>query len=453
MKLNRLVLPQNPVAISPWNWVHNFMIVQFILQIMLLFPQFGAARVVMRVAAFGISFALLFIIPANGRKHPSVNWAIAILGIMILEFFFHPDMSTLFAGLAQCALYASIIAPVFWVTRLNITLKSFYWLILIIWSFHTLSSIVGVLQVLYPGYFQGALSTAIQSGAYGGENLKIVLANGESIYRPQGLTDVPGGAATAGFYSLLLSAGIAVSRTNLFLRLTCLLSATAGFFCIYLSQVRSILIVSIVCLICFFAFLLKQGQLGKLTWLPPVVVGIGISVYAWAAKVGGESTTERISTLTAKSAGDVYYENRGKFLETTIEWAFQNPLGFGLGRWGPIADYFGDRFNPIIRPIWVEIQWTAWLVDGGIPMIIVYMGAILAAMKAVWLVVGRGLKTELIVWGALILAYDVGAIVTTFNYPLFIGQGGMEFWILNTAFYTAAVNSKQKFNEVPHSYR
>ena len=37
------------------------------------------------------------------------------------------------------------------------------------------------------------------------------------------------------------------------------------------------------------------------------------------------------------------------------------------------------------------------------------------------------------------LAYDVGAVALTFNYPLFIGQGGMEFWLLNAALFTAAV--------------
>ncbi len=437
MRVNRLVTPINSPA-NALGALHYFMIGQFILQIMLLFPVFGAARVVMRVASFAISIAFLFLIPRNGRKHPSVNWAIAVMVIMILEFFFHPDMSTLLAGLAQCALYLGIIAPVFWVTRLNINLKSFYWLILIIWGFHTISSIVGTLQVLYPGQFQTELSTAIQGSVFGGENLKIVLANGETVFRPQGLTDTPGGAATAGFYALLLSAGIAVSQTNLVVRLICLFSATAGFFCIYLSQVRSILVVAIICLIAFFAFLIRQGQLQKVTWLAPVATGIGLSAFAWAARIGGESTTDRVSTLTAKSAGEVYYENRGGFLDSTIEWAFTNPLGFGLGRWGPIGGYFGDRFNPMIRPLWVEIQWTAWLVDGGIPMIIVYVGAILVTMQAIWSIINRAVKPELIIWGSLILAYDVGAMATTFNYPLFIGQGGMEFWILNIAFYTAA---------------
>jgi len=452
MRVNRLAPVENLSQTSSWNWIHSFMVIQFALQILLLFPQFGAARVVMRVLSFAISLALIFVIPANGRKHPSVNWAIAVLGIMCLQFFFHPDMSTLLAGLAQCALYLGIIAPVFWVTRLNMTLKSFYWLILIIWSFHTLSSIMGVLQVLYPGYFQTILSTSVQSGNLGGENLKIVLASGESIFRPQGLTDVPGGAASAGYYALLLSTGIAVYRSNLFLRLVCLVSASAGFFCIYLSQVRSVLVLAIVGLVCFFGFLIKQGYIGKISWMAPIAAGVAVFIFGLAARLGGESTTDRISTLTAKGAGDVYYENRGTFLEFTLDFALKNPWGFGLGRWGTIGDYFGDRFNPIIRPIWVEIQWTAWVVDGGVPMVIAYVGAIFMAMQVIWSIISREVKADLVVWGSLILAYDVGAVAITFNYPLFIGQGGMEFWILNTAFFTA-VATRQRLHEISHNHR
>jgi hypothetical protein len=449
MRVNRLAPAENLGQKSSWNWIHSFMVGQFILQILLLFPQFGAARVVMRVLSFAISLGLLFVIPATGHKHPSVNWAIAVLGIMVVQFFFHPDMSTLLAGLAQCALYLGIIAPVFWVTRLNMTLKSFYWLILIIWSFHTVSSIVGVLQVLYPSYFQTILSTSIQSSG-GGEGLKIVLANGETIFRPQGLTDVPGGAASAGYYALLLSTGIAIYRSNFFLRLVCLVSASAGFFCIYLSQVRSILVLAVVALISFFGFLIKQGYAKKVSWMVPVATGIAVFMFSLASKYGGESTTDRLSTLTAKGAGEVYYENRGTFLESTLDFALKNPLGSGLGRWGTIGDYFGDRFNPIIRPIYVEIQWTAWVIDGGVPMVIAYLGAIFMAMQVIWSVISREVKADLVIWGSLILAYDVGAVAITFNYPLFIGQGGMEFWILNTAFY--AVTTRQRSYEISHNY-
>jgi hypothetical protein len=131
------------------------------------------------------------------------------------------------------------------------------------WGFHTLSASFGVLQVYFPGQFQPYLSTAIQNSTYGGENLLITLANGAQVYRPMGLTDQPGGAATAGFYALLLGVGIALREGNQILRIACMGSAGIGLFCIYLSQVRSILVFSGICLVCLAVVLLRQGNLGN----------------------------------------------------------------------------------------------------------------------------------------------------------------------------------------------
>jgi hypothetical protein len=41
--------------------------------------------------------------------------------------------------------------------------------------------------------------------------------------------------------------------------------------------------------------------------------------------------------------------------------------------------------------------------------------------------------------GAMVFAYDVGALAMTFNYPIFISQSGLEFWILNACLFAAWV--------------
>jgi hypothetical protein len=38
----------------------------------------------------------------------------------------------------------------------------------------------------------------------------------------------------------------------------------------------------------------------------------------------------------------------------------------------------------------------------------------------------------------LIVAYDMAVLAVTFNYPIFIGSGGMEFWFLNALLFAAA---------------
>jgi hypothetical protein len=427
------------------GWIHLFLLTQFLLQILLLFPQFGAARAAMRIAAFGGSLFLLVWIPGSGRKIPAQTAAACVMFLLLLQFCFHTSMNTVMGGLAHCALYLAILGPLFWVSRLKITTNSFLWLIYLLWGFHTLSSIFGVLQVLYPGEYQPFLSTAIQNSEFRGEGLKIILANGIEVFRPMGLTDTPGGAATAGFYTLLLGVGIALQQKNPLFRIAGIASSVIGLFCIYLSQVRSILIFSIICLIVLAVVLLRQGRVAIATTMVTGMVGIFATVFAWAVRVGGEQTLARILSLTADNAGTVYQQNRGGFLEDTIYNLLpQYPLGAGLGRWGPLNGYFGENWNTFTRPLWAEIQWTGWLYDGGVPLILLYVAAILLICRQVWGITQDRTLGDLAFWAGVIFAYNVGAIAVTFNYPLFIGQGGMEFWLLNATLVVAALRAKSE---------
>jgi hypothetical protein len=83
--------------------------------------------------------------------------------------------------------------------------------------------------------------------------------------------------------------------------------------------------------------------------------------------------------------------------------------------------------------------------DGGILLIIAYVVAILVTCYTTYeIAINRNLG-DFGLWGGLILSYNIGAIATCFNYPLFISQGGMEFWLLNTALFVAA-NHHQSVN-------
>jgi hypothetical protein len=339
-------------------------------------------------------------------------------------------------------MYAAILAPLFWVRRLRITSKGFQWLIFMMWSFHTLSASFGVLQVYFPGKYQPYISTAIQNSKLGVSALMIKLADGSLVPRPMGLTDTPGGAATAGFYALLLGVGIALRDRNPILRLACMGSAAIGLFCIYLSQLRSILIFAGVCLICLAVVLLRQGKFGKVTVMTVGVIALVVATFTWAVTVGGESTVARLSSLVNDRADAVYHQHRGYFLEETIKVLLpQYPLGAGLGRWGMMNSYFGNNSNPLTKSIWVEIQWTGWLIDGGVPLIIAYVAALVQACLTAWKIAISRQLGDFTGWGGLIFAYNIGALAITFNYPLFIGQSGMEFWLLNSALLMAAHHS------------
>ena len=81
--------------------------------------------------------------------------------------------------------------------------------------------------------------------------------------------------------------------------------------------------------------------------------------------------SKRLQTLVADDPGKVYHSNRGHFLEDTIYNQLpEYPVGAGLARWGMMNRYFADKDDLLTPPLWVEIQWTGWLYDGGIPLIL-----------------------------------------------------------------------------------
>jgi hypothetical protein len=444
MQKSSRALPLASVQIpwASWDWAHAFILLQFLLQILLLFPQFGVLRVFMRTANFFVSLGFLALLPGPGLKHPAKKAAIAAIAVLVLQLFLNTGLNGFVVGVASVALNLAIIAPLFWASRLKTTFEGFLWLVRLIWGFHALSSVFGILQVYYPGKYQPYLSTTIQNTGSGGKNLMITLANGVETFRPMGLTDQPGGAGISGFYTLLLGIGIALQAKNPLFRLAGAASAVIGLFCIYLSQVRSILIWAVLCLVVLGIVLLRQRKFAQVTALSTGGVLLFTSVFTWAVAVGGTKTFERVMSLFADNPQTIYQQNRGGFLQDTIYNLLpEYPLGAGLGRWGPLNFYFGETSNPLTQPLWAEIQLTGWLYDGGVPLIIAYAVALAITCHLVWKLANNSKLGEIGFWAALVFAYDIGSLVICFNYPLFIGTGGMEFWLLNTCVFVAGYQS------------
>jgi hypothetical protein len=176
--------------------------------------------------------------------------------------------------------------------------------------------------------------------------------------------------------------------------------------------------------------------------LVPLVL---ITALVGAIAVGGTSVTDRLGTFLQDHPGNVYYRNRGYLLDYTMrEMAPQHPFGFGLGRWGMIYAYFGSDRDPSKGMIWAEIQWTGWLLDGGIPLIIAYVAAIGVALTFSFKIAIFRRGDELWMWAALIMAHSLGALAGTFTSPFFISQGGMEFWLLNAALFAVVQTQNEK---------
>lgn len=433
---------------QPRSWLVGFVLMHLACQVLLLIPALSSARVLVRSAAFGVSLAFLVFTPSQGAWRTSLRTcALCIMGLLGLEFF-HPDASGLLAAFAAIMLDLAILAPIFWVPRMGITARNLEALVTILWLYYTMSAVLGVLQAYFPGQFQPPLSAVLAANSRDRlAALEIQLASGVRVFRPMGLTDSPGGAAFGGLYAVLLGTGMLLTPKPAFrgARLLAIGGMVAGLMCLYLCQVRSLLVMAGVCVLTLLGLLLVSGRISRLVGLLGAVGAVIPAAFTLAIAIGGKSMTDRLATLVAADPGTVYYANRGIFLEKTlVRYLPQYPLGAGLGRYGMVNAYFG---NPV-DSLWVEIQWTGWLFDGGLPMMFLYLSAILIASWGC-LKIARGrvgaAEPSLSLWGAVIVAYNVGTIAICFNYPLFGGTGGVEFWLLNMAVLCAAREAEDRF--------
>jgi hypothetical protein len=92
----------------------------------------------------------------------------------------------------------------------------------------------------------------------------------------------------------------------------------------------------------------------------------------------------------------------------------------------------------------VEIQWTGWLLDGGVPLILTYSFMMGLACLAAYRIAMSRLLGDLPLFATVILAYDIGVVALTFNYPVFIGSGGLDFWLLNALLFGAFVTTMRQ---------
>jgi len=392
------------------------------------------------VAAFGASLLLLASVRGSGRtRHPSYVLGALTLGVVAVAVF-HPDTTNLVAGTAQAALYASIMAPVFWVPRLQVDTRVLRQTVLILWAFHTLSAAIGVLQVYYPGSFQPPVSSIIASKGKGYvQSLMITTAHGVRVFRPMGLTDIPGGASISGLYAVLFGAGFFLTRRTPWWMAATAVSMVLGMTALYLSQVRAVLVMTGIALAVLVAILIRRRDVARLGALGAAGGLVFAGGYVAALALAGPTVAKRVASLTTARPGAVYYNERGHFLTDAFTRLLpEAPFGRGLGHWGMMASYFGGD-DP--NSVWVELQWAGWIVDGGAPLALLYAVAILASLLMAWKIAsGRTPRAapDLPFWGAVVLAHGIGALALTFSYPIFLSQPGMEFWLLNACLFAAA---------------
>ncbi len=419
------------------DWPLLFLAAYIGCQVALLFLGSTPLRAPLRVGAFSTSLGLLVLARPGRYRHPAAS-LLPILLLTLAAALFNPGQPSVVAAVAQATLYLATLAPLSWASSRPIDRVGFRRIVLVLWAYNALSAAVGVLQVYFPGAFEAQMSAVMteKGDAYIG-SLVVTLASGSHVLRPMGLTDFPGGAASGGLYAILFGVGLVFTERKWWLRSVAVAGMVLGLFVIYLTHIRVTFLMAGVGVVVIAAAFARRGDLKRVSTLVLVALGVAVVGTLWAFAIGGEETAERFGSLFESHPTDVYSDNRGYFLhETFFELLPEYPLGAGMGRWGMVAYYFGDPETGI----WSEIMWSSWILDGGIPFLVVYCVMLGMAGWFTWRVgTARG-GGDLAIWGAVALAYNVAAVAASFDSPVFGTQLGLELWFLNACLYNAWVN-------------
>ncbi len=430
---------------SEAGWLEVFVGLQVLWGVLMFIPGAQAFRGYIRALPYISSLALFgvhFMRHQRGALPASAGLLIGALALLVVNLL-HPT-SQLAAGLAQCVFQLSIVGPAFWALKSPQTPARLERLLLFLLVLNSCSAGLGILQVYYPDRFMPPEFNLLGQEMYEHymDSLSYIGASGQTIVRPPGLTDQPGGAALAGGLSAVLGIALLL-RTRKPLRVALLIAVlVASLAVIYLTQVRSVLLAAVGAgaLVCLLAA--RTGRVanaaGGLITLGALIVGS----FLWASSIGGNVVENRFLQLRSGSLVQAYQENRGDFLsQTTGELLTQYPLGAGIGRWGMMNAYFGDALDVRSSSIYVEIQLTGWLLDGGVPMWFFYGGAVIVALlSALRLTAARLPKIA----DSATMVVGVLAFIATMAMvgPVFNTQLGILFWTMSAALRAAVVTEE-----------
>jgi hypothetical protein len=434
-----------PSGLAEW-----FVIGQTVLPALLYLPGSQPYRLPLREGAYAISLFVLVVwwFDRGGRRvsrHPAERWLWAVfvcLSLMIA----HPYTPDLYAGVAQIALYVSIFCPLFWAPEYVRTPHQLIRLLVLLLICNGANAMVGVLQVYDPARWMPAeLSATVRNTPGMLAAATYVGPNGALIIRPPGLFDTPGSVcgpgATAAFLGLLL----ALEPVAWWKRVGSLALAFAGISVIYLTHVRASL-VAVLCMMAAYAGLLAvTNQKARSTLFAGLGAGLIVVGLFAATFLGGEAVEERFSTLLQGDPRNIYAESRGAALRYAFDdLIVEYPLGAGLGRWGMMSSYFGAPQSSDTQGVFAEIQPSAWILDGGVFLLVFYglaLGAtVVHELRLASAVRDAGNRTLICV----VAAVNIGTIALAFSFVPFGTAMGTQYWFLEGALNGVIIRALKK---------
>ncbi|HEY7328480.1 MAG TPA: hypothetical protein VH592_12605 [Gemmataceae bacterium] len=433
-----------------WGFLEWFLISQVVLPMLLYLPGTQSVRVPIRVSAYAGSLAALawwFVRDSRSiSAHPACRWlalVVAYLTLMIL----HPTTNSLLAGLAQVMLYTSVLAPLFWVPRMIRGPQQLSTLVMILLVINGINSVVGVLQVYDPDRFMPQELSAIVTDAHQDRinGLRFDRGDGTKVFRPMGLSDNPGGVCVPASAAAVLGLTLCASRVELWKKVCGLIFGSVSVVAIFLSHVRTMLVIVLFCMAVFFIVQIWLNQLSRAIRFLCMIGALSIILFAAALSLGGEATKERFATLIEDNPTEVYYKaQRGNQLEYALtSLLFDYPLGAGLGRWGMMRFYFGDLNNTDSPAIWAELQFSAWILDGGVVLLVLYLLALLVNSVHEFQLMTSAVSSSFSSWIVIIFTLNAGATFLIFGSTLFTTQVGLQYWFMAGALHGAVTASQE----------
>jgi len=431
------------------GFAEAFIALQLLWGLALFVPGAQAFRTVVRATPYVVSGAaiLYYFRQGTGAGLPSSTRWLTVSSVLLLLNLLH-ESAHLLAGLAQVVFQACIAAPVFWMARSVQTEAHIRRLIWIVFAASALGSLLGILQVYFPERFLppefSVLARSLNPNVI--HALTYIGADGREIVRPPGLSDMPGGAAVAGMMTMVLGLSLGLGRGERWIvRSSCLAAAVMGMTALYLTHVRSLTLVAAASVGVFALMRLRQGR----TMEGGLTLGVGLGLvagsYVWALAVGGDAVSDRFAGLANDGVFRVFQDQRGSFIRYTLsELLYQFPLGAGLGRWGMMNVYFGDPTLWQAPPIHVEVQLTGWLLDGGVPLWLLYGGAILAALHFSYRAAVHTCSSAAQDIATIVLCLQLTIVCLCLTGPVFNTQLGILFWALTGALFGSTTSPMQR---------
>jgi hypothetical protein len=426
----------------PSGLLEWFAISQTALPALLYLPGIQSFRTVIRVSAFGVSllaFAYWYFgnRPRLPLRHPAQAWLLGVL-CLLTAMIAHPDTYGVLAGAGQTALYFAVFCPIFWVPSFVANRHALIRVLAILLICNGINSVVGVLQVQDPDRWMPAeFSSSFQADSLRFATSVYVGPNGRLIVRPPGLYDTPGAVCGAGTIASILGLIFCFERIAAWKRAGALALALAGMSAIYLTHVRASFLVVLVMMATYLIMLTIQKQKLRVTGFLGLSAGLLAAALSVATILGGDSIQERFMTVFQGDPRTVYAENRGNQLQSAFsDLLTEYPMGAGLARWGVIAGVVGI---PVSKQLWAEVQPAAWILDGGLFLLILYGGALVVTLLWELKLVRNLTDPTDRLWAAAVVAANVGTLALVFTFVPFSTQIGLQFWFLEGLLHGAMV--------------